>query len=51
MAFLEALVVPHAEISCVLLLMFNVHLVGLEGCLPNSSSTHMNMPVYFSATV
>lgn len=51
MAFLEALVVPHAEISCVLILMFNVYLVGLEGYLPNSSSTHQNMPVYFSATV
>lgn len=51
MAFLEALVVPHAEISCVLILMFSVYLAGLEGYLPNSSSTHLNMPEYFSATV
>lgn len=46
MAFLEAPVVPHAEISCVLILMFNVYLAGLEGYLPNSSSIHLNMPGY-----
>lgn len=47
MAFLEALVVHHAKISCVLILIFNVYLEGLEGHLPNSSSTHLNSSLFF----